>query len=386
MDTHPKEDDEVMDQFMDKFKSEKYTGAFKEENWEQEFEKVPMFMKKTPSEIDPEKAPELACLQAILSDGSPEEQAQSYKDEGNDFFKEKSYEKAITLYTEGIKKKCTDQELNTILFTNRAASHFYIGNYRSAINDVLAARKLKPEHLKAIVRGALCYVEIKNYSEAIKWCDEGLRINPTERKLLETRAKADKLLRAAERDARKNRLLEKKKQKETESLLTAAKERGIRLQQHIPNEEEAEEESGLNQLSGLSYDGVSSKDATGAHVFLDESGRLIWPVLFFYPEHGQTDFISAFHEDSRFLDHLHEMFAKDLPSWDKDRKYYAHNLEIYFVDDETQSLYKVNPENSLLETLQHPRYLVKAGSPSFLIFVKQSPFCMKYLSDKKVYS
>lgn len=34
----------------------------------QEFDRVPMFMKKAPEEIDPEKYPELACLQAIVHD------------------------------------------------------------------------------------------------------------------------------------------------------------------------------------------------------------------------------------------------------------------------------------------------------------------------------
>lgn len=34
----------------------------------QEFDRVPMFMKKAPDEIDPEKYPELACLQAIVHD------------------------------------------------------------------------------------------------------------------------------------------------------------------------------------------------------------------------------------------------------------------------------------------------------------------------------
>lgn len=34
----------------------------------QEFDRVPMFMKKAPDEIDPEKYPELACLQAIIHD------------------------------------------------------------------------------------------------------------------------------------------------------------------------------------------------------------------------------------------------------------------------------------------------------------------------------
>lgn len=34
----------------------------------QEFEKVPLFMKKAPSEIDPKENPDLACLQSIIFD------------------------------------------------------------------------------------------------------------------------------------------------------------------------------------------------------------------------------------------------------------------------------------------------------------------------------
>ena len=41
--------------------------------------------------------------------------------------------------------------------------------------------------------GALCHLELKNYVEAVNWCDEGLQIDATEKKLLEMRAKADKL-------------------------------------------------------------------------------------------------------------------------------------------------------------------------------------------------
>ena len=51
----------------------------------------------------------------------------SLKDEGNDFFKEKNYQKAIVSYTAGLKKNCADQDINTILLTNRAAAHFHIG-------------------------------------------------------------------------------------------------------------------------------------------------------------------------------------------------------------------------------------------------------------------
>jgi len=119
------------------------------------------------------------------------------KDEGNDYFKEKNYKKSVVSYTEGLKKNCLDLELNAILYTNRAAAHFYLGtfsissanhneiygkvslpckcamiiefflfdlcnnlfplgNMRSALNDATAAKKLKPDHIKAIIRGKLC--------------------------------------------------------------------------------------------------------------------------------------------------------------------------------------------------------------------------------------
>ncbi|KAM9324702.1 tetratricopeptide repeat protein 4 [Gastrophryne carolinensis] len=366
MNPNPEEEDEVMDQFMEQFRAQKYERAFNEETWEEEFDKVPIFMKTVPGE-DTEKTPELACLQSILSD-DPRVRASAYKDEGNDFFKEKDYKKAVEAYTEGIKKNCKDLDLNAVLYTNRAAAHFYLGNYRSSLNDAIAARKQKPDHLKAIIRGALCYLEVKQYSEALKWCDEGLHISSTDKKLLEIRTKADKLLRAAERDARKMKHAEKKKQTEANTLLSAIKSRGIKLQE---NEESIYE--------------IISENATGAQVILDENGRLSWPVLFFYPEHNQTDFISAFHEDSRFTNHLAAMFSEDVPPWDTERKYLAHNLEVYFEDESGQCIYQVNPDSTLLEVMQHSGFHVKGGTPSFLVFVKQSPFCLKYFSHRKVH-
>jgi len=36
-------------------------------------------------------------------------------------------------------------------------------------------------------------MELKNFSEAITWCEEGLQIDSKEKKLVETRVKADRL-------------------------------------------------------------------------------------------------------------------------------------------------------------------------------------------------
>ncbi|MEQ2204424.1 hypothetical protein XENOCAPTIV_013058, partial [Xenoophorus captivus] len=327
--------DDGMDAFMDKFKSQRYKNAFSEKNWEQEFNKIPMFMKTAPEEIDPKQYPELACLQSIIHDEDrpPEEQAQSLKDEGNAYFKEKNYKNAVVAYTAAL-KKCGDQELNAVLLTNRAASHFHLGNMRSALNDAAAAKKIKPDHLKALIRGAQCCMELRNFSGAVQWCDEGLKAHPTDNKLRELRATADKHKRAAERDARKAKAKEKKLHGEKEALLGAIKERGIKLFQPMNScpegsegEGEGDDECPSAGIAQLNLDTLSSLEVTGAQVFLDEQGTLHWPVLFLYPEHQQTDFISAFCENNSFGDHLSVMFGEELPPWDTDRKYHPQNLQ-----------------------------------------------------------
>ncbi|XP_038393367.1 tetratricopeptide repeat protein 4 isoform X1 [Canis lupus familiaris] len=321
--------EDAMDSFLEKFQSQPYRGGFHEDQWEEEFEKVPLFMKKAPSEIDPSANPDLACLQSMIFD------------------EERSPE----------------------------------GNFRSALNDVKAARKLKPCHLKAIVRGALCHLELKNFAEAVNWCDEGLQIDAREKKLLEMRAKADKLKRTEQRDIRKAKLKEKKEQNENEALLQAIKARNIRLVSEAVGQDEDSDSEGLGEIF---LDGLSSDNPYGARLNVDEQGRLSWPVLFLYPEHAQSDFISAFHEDSRFIDHLMVMFG-ETPSWDLERKYCPDNLEVYFEDEDGTELYRVPPKSTLLQVLQHPRYLVKALTPAFLVCVGSSTFCRNYLQGRKVH-
>ena len=44
---------------------------------------------------------------------------------------------------------------------------------------------------------------------------------------------------------------------------------------------------------------LESSHPSGAKVFLNHQGHLEWPVLFLYPEHGETDFISRFNEHAK---------------------------------------------------------------------------------------
>ena len=55
--------------------------------------------------------------------------AEVYKNEGNDEYRKKDFGNAVYFYTEGIKVKCKDEELNAKLYSNRAIAYFYMGEH-----------------------------------------------------------------------------------------------------------------------------------------------------------------------------------------------------------------------------------------------------------------
>lgn len=98
----------------------------------QEMDKHPFFMKKPP-EIGDELHPMLEGLQQLKYDpmeNTTEDLAATYKEDGNFYLKHKKLRMAIYSYTEGIKLKCQNEELNSILYNNRSASQFFLKNYR----------------------------------------------------------------------------------------------------------------------------------------------------------------------------------------------------------------------------------------------------------------
>lgn len=54
------------------------------------------------------------------------------------------------------------------------------------------------------------------------------------------------------------------------------------------------------KLDPLLLTALESHNPTGAKVHLDDQGVMYWPVIFFYPEYAETDFIHAFNEQNRW--------------------------------------------------------------------------------------
>ncbi|KAK7100165.1 tetratricopeptide repeat protein 4-like [Littorina saxatilis] len=310
---------------------------------------------------------------------NPVARAESYREEGNDLFKKKDYRVAIENYTEGIKSNSPDRYQNTVLYTNRAAAQYHLGNYRTAFNDCILARKFKPDHMKAIVRGALCCDKIKKHADTIRWCEAGLMIEPDNKELSDLKSKAEKAKKIQDRDERKQALKDKKEEEATLKLLDVIKSRHI----HVAAIPHTAQTAHLKPSLLADLDPIHP---SGARVRLDEKGVLHWPVLFLYPEYGQTDFIQSFSENDRLQDHVVSMFGPGVEPapWDVNHKYTADNIQIFFEDRDEETLYPVSKLNTLLEVLQHKRYKVFKGTPAFIILPKDSDFQQKFLKQYKL--
>ncbi|XP_022087931.1 tetratricopeptide repeat protein 4-like [Acanthaster planci] len=377
--------DSMFDRYLDeaashpKYANKKKDGCLQKENeeflknWEKEIDKIPAFMNEIPDDAEDNSL--VAALQAIKydQDDPPEEQARVHKEDGNQWFKKKKYKVAITAYTEGLKQNFEDSELRAVLYANRAAANFHLGNYRSSANDATEAVKHNPAHMKALIRAAECCIKLEDYDEAITWCDKALKITPDDKKVLELRLAAIKQQKLWERNKRKRKAEEKAAHARRLKIVEAIKSRNIQYGQFSNDDPKAKSQD------QLILEAVSSQHPAGAAVTLDESGNLTWPVTFLYPEFGQSDFVQAFHEDSIFSDHLQILFEESAP-WDKGGMYKPHTVQIYFHPSEGTQLVEVTPDSTLRATLQDPRYLV-AKDPLFVILPKNSLFAESYLKQ-----
>lgn len=360
------ETEEELDLFLDKIKNE-YKDGWTEENWEEEMEKHPFFMTKLPDESSGELPPAVEALRQLKwdPDESPKEKAIKLKEEGNLYFKVKNYKQAINSYTHALKEEISeDKELMSILHQNRSASHYHIQNYRSALNDCVFALKFNQKNIKAVHKCVDCCFALKLFSDCIKWCEKGLTLSPGDPKFKEMISKAETARKVVEKEKRKKETSERKQTDKQMKILALIKSKGIRV--------EEKEKDFLNLIE--SPINMHQKPI----VVSSDGTSLIWPVVFLYPQYGQTDFIESFDENSTLGDHLNVMF-EHLPDWDLNKEYRVENLQIYYENRDKHKLLKLKKELTLIEAMKHEGLIVQLGTPSFLILVKKSNFEKFYL-------
>ncbi|XP_053204351.1 tetratricopeptide repeat protein 4-like [Panonychus citri] len=332
--------------------SGQYKDGWDEDKWEQQMEEHPLFMTKAPEGELPPLVEAIAQIKYDEESDNLIELANNYKDDGNENFRLKKYRWAVDCYRKALECKVKDNQLNSILFNNRASANFHLENYRSSMLDALQAIKLNPDNKKATLRAVECMMKLEKYQFCVDFCSK----SKFSSELTSYKTKALESLKRIERDERKAK----------------AEERKIKLQQE--EIKLAVEKRKINYSGSLFI--ASHPAAEGHHVHLNDQGELIWPVLFVYPEFGQSDFIESFNENDSFDQHFSAMFPlnEDHPNWDVDRKYRPDNLKVAFQDARSGQIYPFKLTRKLKSILTDPKFIIISAIPTFIVVSNDKSF------------
>lgn len=101
--------------------------------------------------------------------------ADAYKDKGNEFYKNNIFDSAIKMYTKAIKMDPTPT-----YYTNRAAAYLQIKNYRLALNDCMSAIAEDDKNVKAHFRASQAHLGLGEITDARKKLDRALELSPND--------------------------------------------------------------------------------------------------------------------------------------------------------------------------------------------------------------
>lgn len=251
------------------------------------------------------------------------------------------------------------------LYNNRAACHWHLKNYRSALSDSEKALSFNPNHQKARLRAAKAALEATQFDKSIEHCTKYLEESPNSKEAIDILNNAKKGRLIAERDQRKKERVDTKKSEQKESVIKAIIERGIRVSN-------CEDEDDIDLA-------VLEPTLPGAHdamVHIDE-GVLKWPVLFLYPEYQMTDFVKGCPENVPLSNQLGQLFPAP---WDKENKYSLEKVNVYFEGWDKMA-HVVDASWKLGELLLVKYFELKAGTPAFFILPRGSKVEASFLES-----
>ncbi|KAK7695445.1 hypothetical protein QCA50_000081 [Cerrena zonata] len=300
---------------------------------------IPLFMQDMPEEDNVA----MEALQSLVHDGTPDEIAQNFKDQGNNYFKGKRYREALGFYSQGIDSTPTDPILLEALFCNRAACNLELKNYGLTLKDCSKALTVNPKSSKAYYRSASALVALERLEEALDCCNRCLTFDKDNAGVKTLRERATKLKEAKD-----------KREREKEERLQREREEKLRLRK-------AFNDRGLVVLANKA--GPAENPYEAHFDPEDPSGQtMIFPVMFLYPQHATSDMISHFVEDTPFSSHIEAMFPPQAPApaWDTNGEYVAGKLVVYAMTYRKRLL-KTGKKMTLKDVFQAGRE--KPGDP-----------------------
>ena len=107
------------------------------------------------------------------------------KDEGNEAFKDKDFQKAVELFTKAIGETPADHTI----YSNRSASYYRLGKFELALEDGEKCVDLKPDWSKGWQRKALALHALGRKNEAMVAYERGYDVDPTNQVLMKEMSK-----------------------------------------------------------------------------------------------------------------------------------------------------------------------------------------------------
>ncbi|KAI0313606.1 40S ribosomal protein S7 [Amylostereum chailletii] len=260
----------------------------------------PLFMTSLPDD-DSENAT-LTALQSLVYDGTPDEIAQNFKEQGNDYFKGRRYREALGFYTQGVDAKPDDLSLKEALLCNRAACNLELKNYGSVLRDCSSAILLNAKCAKAYYRSGLALLALDRVDEAIDCCDRCLAFD-----------QGNAGVKTLQERAVKKKVEQERKEMQKQERLQREAEARRRLKAAF-----------AVQGSANPYQPHLDPDDPTQNTF-------IFPVFFIYPQHAISDAIPQFVETTTFGAQMETMFppAAPAPGWDAAGEYVDGRLVAY---------------------------------------------------------
>lgn len=252
-----------------------------------EFNRMPFFM-NTLDDTDGAGGEnvQLEALRSLAYDGTPEEVATNFKNQGNDCFRVRQYQDAYRYYTLGLEAASSDAGLNAALYVNRAACSLQLRNYRRCIDDCKRALQHDDSNAKACHRAGQAFMAVDRLDEARQILHYGLAKHPENTAL--------------------RGLLDQVKQKEEQ------RDAQTRKKQRLADERAAREKTLARALALRHVEIVHllhpSEFLDGALVHLespdDVESQLAFPTMVLYPTLDEFDYVAEVGELTLPLDLL----------------------------------------------------------------------------------
>lgn len=305
------------------------------------FDSIPLFMRELPSGKDGDGAESdvaLAALQSLIHEGTPEEVASNFKDQGNEYFKGRRFREAEGFYTQGIDALTTrpiegqegvrrvpvedkDRALYNALLLNRAAANLELENYGRVLKDVHIVLEHEPKSSKALFRAARALIKLRRFEEALDACDRCLAFDPDNKDVEKLKDVAVKGIEAETRKAQEMAQAVDREKSIKAALNTALKYHGITVSR--------------TQIDNVDPESLPHLDPPLPSD--PKTAELICRVALVYPQYGQTDLIIRFSTHDTLGAHLDTILPDpsssdgqlDYPPWDTKKEYSSRGVNLY---------------------------------------------------------